>query len=41
MLISAKAMNRQVVLYYSDNSASNPPGCLADDCRLLEGVVLQ
>jgi hypothetical protein len=41
MLISAYALNKQVVLYYNANPVFNPPGCSASDCRLLEGMVIQ
>ncbi len=41
MLISGQALNKQVVLWYNDNPAFNPPGCDAVGCRLLEGVVIQ
>jgi hypothetical protein len=41
MLISAYALNRQVLVYYEPSATLNPPGCSAADCRLLTGVVLQ
>ena len=41
MLMNAYALHKQALLYYESNSALNPPGCSAADCRLLTGVVLQ
>jgi hypothetical protein len=41
LLISAFALNKQVVIWYADAPAANPPGCDQANCRRIEGVVMQ
>lgn len=41
LLISAFALNKQVVIWYEDAPAANPPGCDPLNCRRIEGVVMQ
>jgi len=41
LLISAFALNKQVVIWYNDAPAANPPGCDPLNCRRIEGVVMQ
>jgi hypothetical protein len=40
-LMTAWAFGRMPTVYWSDNTADNPSGCLATNCRRLLGVVLQ
>jgi hypothetical protein len=35
----AVEQNKSVVIFYRTNPAENPPGCLAQDCRRLVGIV--
>jgi hypothetical protein len=41
LLNTAYALNQSVYVYYSTDSANNPPGCLVSTCRAIEGVMLQ
>lgn len=36
--LTQMSMNRQVFITYDFNSANNPPGCFAVNCRLLQGI---
>ena len=38
---TAFALNRQVDIWFEDDSAENPPGCLPSNCRLATAVVLK
>jgi hypothetical protein len=41
LLMTAWAFSRQPIVAWEDNTAANPPGCLAQDCRRLTQVKLQ
>ena len=38
VITAAQALGRTVYLQFDDNTASNPPGCLSGDCRLITAV---
>ena len=38
---TAFALNKQVDIWFEDDSASNPEGCLASNCRLATAVILK
>ena len=41
LITTAYALGRPIYVYYTADSASNPPGCLAATCRRLDGVNIQ
>lgn len=40
VLNTAVALGKPVVVAYNDSPATNPPGCLVSDCRLLTGLAI-
>ncbi len=40
VLNTAVALGKPVVIAYNDSPETNPPGCLASDCRLLTGLAI-
>jgi hypothetical protein len=41
LINTAYSLGKPLNIYYTADSASNPPGCLAGTCRRLDGVSIQ
>lgn len=41
LITTAYSLGKPINVYYTDDAASNPPGCLTFTCRRLDGVNIQ
>jgi hypothetical protein len=37
--LGLSSLRRKVKLYFIDDAGLNPPGCLAEDCRKIDGII--